>query len=67
METAEKVFILKEIAKRKDILFGAFSPIVTKEAKHKNWNEILELILANGVKWNASKSNEYSRHRMAKF
>jgi hypothetical protein len=37
------------IKEKKDILFGKFSPTITKLSKHKEWENIFNLLLANGA------------------
>lgn len=40
-QTAKKQFLIK-IREKKDVLFGAFSAIITKEKKCQEWREIAD-------------------------
>ena len=41
--------IAELVRDRKDILFGTYSPTVTKTAKTKSWNEIFNIVVAHGA------------------
>ena len=41
--------IAELVRDRKELLFGEYSPTVTKTAKTKSWNEIFSIVVAHGA------------------
>jgi hypothetical protein len=49
MKREEKLLLLQCIKERKDILFGAFCNVITKDKKRESWEEIVGILKANGI------------------
>ena len=48
-KNSKKIAILQKIRDSKEILFGAFSPELTKQTKAEEWKKIHSFALAMGV------------------
>ncbi len=57
----QKLFILERIEKQKEILFGAFSEIITLELKNRTWKQIFDECLAIGIPFPCGKGFAHLR------
>lgn len=47
--SGKQVTVLRKILEEKSILFGAFSPVITKQLKKEKWTEVRDLAVACGL------------------